>query len=113
ELFDRVVVEQQHPAVAADSIVAGVQVLVEDVGGGVVPDAIAQVDDHVLDFTFVGAVKVHRQRNDLELDDQRADEHAFALDVNAAGGFAEDGGQQLRVEHVLVELQVVVHHVVE
>src|SRR5260370_22647986 len=58
---------------------------------------------HIFDLTLVGALQVHRQRNDLQLGDQRPDEDALAIDVNVGAGFAADVGQ--RSEEHTSELQ--------
>src|ERR1700734_392143 len=42
EFLDSVVVEQEHPAVASDAVIPGIQVLVEYVGGRVVADAMPE-----------------------------------------------------------------------
>ena len=88
ELFDRIVVEQEHTAVAAHAVVPGVQVLVEDVGGGIVANAVSKTDDHLARLGLIGGLQIHRQRNDLHLHDQRAQKDAVLFHLHAAGRLA-------------------------
>ena len=58
-------------------------------------------------------LQIHRQRNDLQLHDQRSQEHAVTLDVHSLARFPAQLLEQRWIEHVAVEPQIKVHDVVE
>ena len=60
EIFQRVVVEQVNLEEMADAVVARVEILVEDVGRGIVLDAVAEVFDHVSQLALVGVFEEYR-----------------------------------------------------
>src|SRR5260370_22860206 len=59
QFFDRVIVEQEHPAVSSDSVVSRVQVLVEYIGGGIVANAMSEAHHHGAGRIFIGGLLKH------------------------------------------------------
>jgi hypothetical protein len=72
QFFDRVVIEQEHPAIPSDSVISRIQVLVENIGGGVIADAMPETDHHGANRVLLGGLQKHRQRHDFQLHDQQA-----------------------------------------
>src|ERR1019366_3649049 len=72
QFLDGIVIEQKYPAVAAHAVISRIQVLVEDIGGGIVANAMTEADDHLADLLLVGGLQIDRQRDDFHLHDERA-----------------------------------------
>src|SRR5882757_951650 len=70
QFLNRVIVEQKYAAIAADAVIPGIQILVEDIGGGIVANAMPQSRNHGARLALTGDLQVHRQRNDFQLHDQ-------------------------------------------
>src|SRR5882757_9679898 len=70
QFLDGVIIEQKYAAIAADAVIPGIQILVEDVGGGIVANAMAQARNHGARLALTGARQVHRQRDYFQLHDQ-------------------------------------------
>src|ERR1700722_10071639 len=70
QFFDGIIIEQIYAAIAAHAVIPGIQILVENVGGGIVANAMSEACNDRPRLALRGALQVHRQRNDLELHDQ-------------------------------------------
>ena len=70
-------------------VIAGVEVLVEDVGSGIVLDAGAEIDHRCLGLGAAGGLKVDRQGNHLGLDDQMLEFEMVAVDRHGLPGIRQ------------------------
>src|SRR5580700_1459108 len=57
EFLDGVVVEQEHPAVASDAVIPGIQIFVEYVGGRVVADAMTETGHDGASRVLIGVLE--------------------------------------------------------
>src|ERR1700733_12342140 len=113
EFLDGVIIEEEPPSIAPPSVIAGIQILVEYIGGGIVANALPQTDHDGAGRIIVRALKENRQRYDFQLHDEHAKINAVLIYLHATGGLAADLVQQRRVEHAAVQAQVEVHDVVQ
>src|SRR6202522_3689758 len=113
EFLDGIIIEEEHPSIPPYSVIAGIQILVEYIGGGIVANALPQTDHDGAGCIVVRGLQKNRQRYDFQLHDEHAKIDAVLIYLHAAGGLAADLVQQRWLEHAAVQAQVEVHDVVQ